>query len=103
MAVVQKEPADSVWCGKRDCAIGVETGEGEHHLVNFAIAVTAHADKLFFALIQKLGGAFGVPAFGKRVPRTVVEIVAKHDDCVTFFFKGSKGRFEAFCASVDVG
>lgn len=86
---MQKDPADSACCVERDCAVRGEAWEGEHHFVNLAVAVTAHADKLFFASVQKFRGALGVPAFGERVPRAVVEIIAQKNDCVNFVFKGS--------------
>ena len=47
-------------------------GERQNHLVNFAVAISAHADYLFFHGGKQLDNLFRIISVGKRIARSVI-------------------------------
>lgn len=60
-------------------------GEIEDHLIDLAVAISAHADDVFFYSIEKGCDFFCVIPAGDIVSRTVIEQVSEENELVRLF------------------
>ena len=97
---VGKEKGVSVLIPKR--IIG-KNGKFKHHLVDFTVAISAHAKNFLFDGVEHCKNLFRGIIVGKIVAGTVIEQVAKQDDLIrAFVFKSGEKLRAPICRAVNI-